>query len=111
MERTQTVAQGTRIRVAFSGSGALEQAHTVAAEVERILGTKGSALVPQAGRWDGISESGYVLDVVVEGAGNFPGEAERHWLALVGVVLQKLVASTGLTFYVTAEQVLAMEVF
>lgn len=105
METTQNIEQGTRIRVAFSGEGALGHAHTVAAQVEHTLGTKGSALIPQAGRWDGVSESGYVLDVVCE------CQATREVLALVGVVLQKLVASTGLTFYVTAEQVLAMEVF
>lgn len=111
MERTQTIAQGTRVRVAFSGEGMETAAGLIAAAVEGECGAEGSAIVSQQGRWKGQIEAGYVIECVSDNAWDIDEMGRAGLLRSVGASLQALVKGTGLTFYVTAEQVLAMEVF
>lgn len=107
MEVSQTVEKQVRVRVAMSGDGAKRYVHHVADLLERRLSTKGSAVIPQEGRWAGKVEQGYVVEVCTTTTYT---DAD-YWLRAVGATLQDYVGVTGLTFYVTAEEVLAMEVF
>lgn len=111
METTQNIEQGTRIRVYFSGEKALQAAHIIAMVVERECGAKGSALIPQTGRWDGMGEQGYIVECVSDKPWDRDDAGREGLLRSVGASLQPHVKPSGLTFYVTAEQVLAMEVF
>lgn len=109
MEVTQQVQKQVRVRVAMSG-GTEAQAHHVAWVVEGILGMKGSSVLPQQGRWDGVAEAGYIVECCAPVKG-YDRRTPSDFIRLVGPALQSKVKTLGLTFYVTAEEVLAMEVF
>lgn len=95
-----------RIRVYLSAEDegrAQHVAMSVAAHAESSLGVKGSAVIPQIGRWDGKEEMGYIVEV------NYPVGTDpyqfRAWLEI-------LLADAGLTAFVTEEHSLtAYEVF
>jgi hypothetical protein len=99
----------TLVRVYLSDAEkSSERAAISAAErLELRFGVKGSSVQEQLGRWDGETELGHVVEISVPFQGAYANLGK-----MIHEVLQPMVKSYGLTFYVTlARDVVAMEVF
>lgn len=93
-----------RVRVYLSGANTsrMNTYHVIARQVEEFFGARGSSVQPQEGRWHGAVETGAVIELcvdVTEDLGNF------------AAYLRSMIQPYGLTAYVTAERVTAVEVY